>query len=206
MLRTHILELEKRQLNLSWAKTQTSILCVNPVEIFSTKIVALLTRTATRDLYDVYNMIKYKLFQGEDIRKLEKCVAFYSAISTEHAPSSYNLNNIKNITQHKIRTDLCPVLRNNEKFNLKEAQETIKTYFNKNINADEFTILFWKNFNNKIYKPELLFNGTELEKVKKTSNGHMEMHGKKFANNLLTNLFTSFQEHLCQANPKHYAK
>ena len=166
MLRTHILCLEKRQLNLSWIKTQTDILCVNTIEIFSTKIVALLTRAAARDLYDVYNMIKFKLFQGEDINKLEKCVAFYSAISTEHAPLGYNLDNIENITQHKIRTDLYPVLKNNEKFNLREVQEKIKTYFNENIHADELTVLFWKSFNNKIYKPELLFNGTELERVK----------------------------------------
>lgn len=166
MLRTHALELQRRELNLPWLVKQTSVLCVNPIEIYATKIVALLTRTAARDLYDVYSMIQNQVFQGDDLKKLGKCVAFYSAISAEHAPLKYELENIDSIKMQKIKTDLYPVLRNSERFNLKNTQEIIKAYLNENLEVDENVNTFWENFNNGIYMPELLFDGLELEKVK----------------------------------------
>ena len=142
------------------------MLCVNPIEIFGTKIVALLTRAAARDLYDVYNMIQYRLFKGDDLKELEKCVAFYSAVSAEHAPTGYRLDNIDSITMQKIKTDLYPVLRNSERFNLKNTQEIIKIYLMDNFRTNENIIEFWNSFNKGIYKPELLFDGLELERVK----------------------------------------
>ena len=166
MLRTHALELQKRQISLQWLLDPINVLCVNPIEIFGTKIVALLTRAAARDLYDVYNMIQYRLFKGDDLKELEKCVAFYSAVSAEHAPTGYRLDNIDSITMQKIKTDLYPVLRNSERFNLKNTQEIIKTYIMDNFLTNENIIEFWNGFNKGIYKPELLFDGLELERVK----------------------------------------
>ena len=166
MLRTHALELQKRQINLQWLSDPINVLCVNPIEIFGTKIVALLTRAAARDLYDVYNMIQYRLFKGDDLKELEKCVAFYSAVGAEHAPTGFRLDNIDSITMQKIKTDLYPVLRNSERFNLKNTQEIIKTYIMDNFLTNENIIEFWNGFNKGIYKPELLFDGLELERVK----------------------------------------
>lgn len=166
MLRTHALKLQRQQLNLPWATNATSILCVNPVEIFATKVVALLTRAAARDLYDVYSMVQHQLFVGEELNKLKRCVAFYSAVGAQYAPLEYNLNNIDSISVQKIKTDLYPVLRNSERFNLKETQELVKTYIIDNFQVNEKTITFWESFNKGIYKPELLFNGIELERVK----------------------------------------
>lgn len=165
MLRTHILELQRRQLNLAWMQP-TAILCVNPIEIYGTKIVALLTRTAARDLYDVYSMIRHQLFKGEDLKELVKCTAFYSAVGAQHAPKEYELDNIDTITTQKIKTDLYPVLRNSERFNLKNTQEIIKTYLMDNFQIDENTIIFWESFNKGLYRPELLFNDQQLERVK----------------------------------------
>lgn len=166
MLRTHALELQKRQINLQWLSDPINVLCVNPIEIFGTKIVALLTRAAARDLYDVYNMIQYRLFKGDDLKELEKCVAFYSAVGAEHAPTGFRLDNIDSITMQKIKTDLYPVLRNSERFNLKNTQEIIKIYLMDNFRTNENIIEFWNSFNKGIYKPELLFDGLELERVK----------------------------------------
>ena len=166
MLRTHALELQKRQINLQWLLDPINVLCVNPIEIFGTKIVALLTRAAARDLYDVYNMIQYRLFKGDDLKELEKCAAFYSAVGAEHAPTGFRLDNIDSITMQKIKTDLYPVLRNSERFNLKNTQEIIKTYIMDNFLTNENIIEFWNGFNKGIYKPELLFDGLELERVK----------------------------------------
>ena len=52
------------------------------LEIFAGKINALLSRTAPRDLYDVYNIIKAGFFQEKNERDmLRKAVVFYRAIS-----------------------------------------------------------------------------------------------------------------------------
>ena len=51
MLRSHILPVEKRTLKLPGADEVVKVLSVAPLEIFSSKTVALLSRTAPRDLY-----------------------------------------------------------------------------------------------------------------------------------------------------------
>ena len=53
MLRTHILPISRRPINLPWKEESLTVLSVNPLEIFGAKIVALLNRTAARDLYDI---------------------------------------------------------------------------------------------------------------------------------------------------------
>lgn len=62
MLRCHVLSTSRREVKLPWNQEQLTVLSVAPLEIFASKTVALLTRTAPRDLYDIYNMIRYGLF------------------------------------------------------------------------------------------------------------------------------------------------
>lgn len=94
MLRCHILEVQLRKINLPWQENNINVLCVNPIEIFATKIVALISRAAARDLYDVYNLIRFDLFNENEIDVLKKCVAFYSAVGAEKAPDDYYFQNI----------------------------------------------------------------------------------------------------------------
>lgn len=53
MLRCHVLPTARREVKLPWSKEILTVLSVAPVEIFASKIVALLTRTTPRDLYDI---------------------------------------------------------------------------------------------------------------------------------------------------------
>ena len=89
MLRCHVLPDVRRKVNLPWQTETTTILSVAPIEIFSAKIVALLSRTAPRDLYDIYNLQKFGLFDRTEETLLRKCVVFYSAIAGEKAPDHY---------------------------------------------------------------------------------------------------------------------
>ncbi len=45
-----------------WLDQELRVLCVHPIEIYGSKIVALLNRAAPRDLYDIYKMVEYELF------------------------------------------------------------------------------------------------------------------------------------------------
>ena len=66
MLRCHMLPIAHRKIKLDWLESELKVLSVAPIEIFSSKIVALLNRTAPRDLYDVHNMLKYGLFDESE--------------------------------------------------------------------------------------------------------------------------------------------
>ena len=61
MLRCHIFDVSRRMVKLPWLNQELTVLCVDPIEIFASKIVALMNRAAPRDLYDFHNMIHFGL-------------------------------------------------------------------------------------------------------------------------------------------------
>lgn len=157
MLRCHVLPVEKRKVKLPWSDEEVKVLSVAPIEIFSSKTVALLSRTAPRDLYDLHNMVRFGVI-GDDKKELyRKCVVFYSAISTEHPPKEFELNNIGNVTKMQIKRDLDPVLRKGKRFELNVVQEEVKNFLADVLVANDDEKMFWKNFSEGNYNPELIF-------------------------------------------------
>lgn len=169
MLRAHILPVSKRQVNLPWQKEPLTVLGVDPLEIFGAKIVALLSRTAARDLYDIFNLQKYGLFDKNEEPLLRKCVVFYSAIASEKAPECFSFDHIKQLSRQRIKTDLIPVLHRGEHFDLGTAQKKVMAYLKSFLlseNNSEFE--FWHSFNHQEYRPELLFSDDEfLDRIKR---------------------------------------
>lgn len=157
MLRCHVFPLAKRQVKLPWIKKDVNVLCLDPTEIFSSKIVALLSRTAPRDLYDIYNMQKYENPDENKKSLMRKCTVFYSAIARENAPEYFEFDNILKLDQHRIKTDLIPVLRSRENFNVKVAQEITIDYLKAFLIPEKDELDFWMEFNQKNYRPELIF-------------------------------------------------
>jgi predicted nucleotidyltransferase component of viral defense system len=162
MLRCHVLKIEKRRFESSWEPNGVSVLSLAPIEIFASKIIALINRTAPRDLYDIYNLVKLGLIDESDNPLLRKCVVFYSAISAESPPFEFQFNNIDQVTQNRIKTDLYPVLRNKDKFDLKTAQLQVKAWLEALLRLEDSEQEFLNTFRNKTYKPELLFESTEI--------------------------------------------
>ena len=67
MNRAHILETKKLEVSTDVFKDKhLTIHCLNPIEIYAAKICALLDRTTARDLFDVYTLSKYDLFDKEE--------------------------------------------------------------------------------------------------------------------------------------------
>lgn len=162
MLRCHVLPVSRRSVHLPWNDRELTVLSVDPLEIFSAKTVALLNRAAPRDLYDMFNMQKYGLFDETQERLFRKCVIFYAAIASETAPERFDLNGIGNISAQKIKTDLVPVLRRGERFDLASAQEQIKNYLNDILKPEDTELSFWRAFSEGTYQPELLFDDTDI--------------------------------------------
>lgn len=162
MLRCHVLETEQRHFESSWEPIGVSVLSVAPIEIFASKIVALINRTAPRDLYDIYNLVKFGLIDESEEPLLRKCVVFYSAIGAESPPFEFQFNMIDQVTQNRIKTDLYPVLRNKDKFDLKTAQMQVKAWLESLLKLEDNEQEFLDAFRNKTYQPELLFESTEI--------------------------------------------
>ena len=78
MLRCHVLPVARREVRLPWNEEKLTVFSVAPLEIFASKTVALLTRTAPRDLYDMHNMVKFGLFDERfDLEFVQKEVKDY---------------------------------------------------------------------------------------------------------------------------------
>lgn len=167
MLRSHVLPLERRMVNLPWSQERLTVYSVSPIEVFAAKTVALLSRTAPRDLYDMYNLAKCNMFNDEEKDMLRKCAVYYSAIAAERAPESFKLDNIGNLLALQIRRDLEPVLRHGEKFELNIAKQTVREYLSGILHPTAHEVDFWRQFNEGRYCPELIFkHAPEYENVK----------------------------------------
>lgn len=122
------------------------------------KISALLSRTAARDLYDVYNMVRYGLFDESQYPLLRKGVAFYAALSGDGVPRDFGADVVDRLTQHRIRTDLLPVLRRRDSFDLDSAKAEVKRFIRDLMVLTESEREFLTLLEKRVYRPDLLFD------------------------------------------------
>jgi len=161
MLRCHVFPVSRRAACLPWNEDKITVLSVDPMEIFSAKAVALINRSAARDLYDMFNLQKYGLFDESQEAVFKKCIMFYSAIASENIPEHFDFSRIGNISAQKIKTDLTPVLRRAELFDLPTAKAKVEEYL-RGILLPEDDLSFWSAFAKGEYKPDLLFDDSEI--------------------------------------------
>ena len=165
MLRCHFLPSEKRDARFPSKAFDFKISCINPIEIFSAKVVALLNRTTPRDLFDVFMLSQTDLLTSDDLKLLKKGVVFYSAKSSVSAPQSFEFSKIMRLNTRMIKTELIPVLRQ-AFFDLPEAQKQVLAFLESFLIPEKEDYEFWKLFNQKEYHPELIFSGEELRRIK----------------------------------------
>lgn len=162
MLRCHVLAPVQRTVNLPWLEQELTVLTVAPLEIYGSKIVALLNRTAPRDLYDINTMIEYGLFDKSQEPLLKKCVMFYNAIGSDNVPDRFHFEQIASVSQQRVKTDLIPVLRRGTWFDVRQAHEQVTDYLGKILTPDKQELSFWTFFSQKEYRPELLFQDADI--------------------------------------------
>ena len=134
---------------------------VAAMEIFAAKTNALISRAAARDLYDFCNMADMELFSGEgDI--FRKCIIFYATISTKDVNKDFDTSAIDSLVFSKIKSDLFPVLAAKDKFDLEGKKQQAKEYIEALMKPTEAEMDYMERFIAKEYKPELLFEDTEI--------------------------------------------
>jgi hypothetical protein len=141
---------------------------LSPVELFATKINALIGRSAARDIYDVYNMVKHQLFVSDEEKTLlRKATVFYLTVGSSRkdyaTPTEYTeFPQIDKIRFPQIRSQLLPVLSRSEHFDFVKAKNEVKDYLSKLLVLTESEKEYVREFNGKKYIPELLFEDKEM--------------------------------------------
>jgi len=166
-MRNHIYPLVKANINVDLLSA-VSIQSLTPLELFGSKIKALIERTAARDLYDVYGMINQSIFSGDELNALRKVVIFYLAVGGSYSPkTSYSFEAIDKLKFPQIRAHLIPVLRKSEHFDFEKAKRVVIEFLTNLLVLTDDEIKFVENFNNHLYTPELLFNSLDIvERIK----------------------------------------
>lgn len=162
-MRNHIYPLVKSKINVDFLPT-VEIQSLMPIELFGSKIKALIERTAARDLYDVYNMISHAVFSEEQLSDLRKVVLFYLAVGGSNPPQTEynNYDTIDKLNFSQIRANLIPVLRKSEHFDFETAKIKVKAFLSQLLVFTENEKLFVEEFNRHNYQPDLLFEDQEI--------------------------------------------
>ena len=167
MMRTHILEPLTRKTSVPFIE-EVDVYALSPLELFGSKIKALIERAAPRDMYDVNRMIQKKILKDNQMDMLRKIVVFYLAVGGKKRPEKeYSFERIQNIKFPQIRSTLIPVLKKTDKFDFEEAKASVVSFLSKLLTLGEAEKNFIDSFNQGEYKPEFLFDDSEIiERIK----------------------------------------
>lgn len=165
MNRVHILDTMKIELKTSiYQDKKLEINIVNPIEVYAAKICALLNRITARDLFDVYTLSKYDLFDEEEKKLLRKCFMLEYFAINNYSLEDLDAERIEKLSKQDIKTKLLPTLkdRNPRNSNVEDMKKDVKEYLKEILEIDDRVIEFESKFNNGIYRPELIFNNKQI--------------------------------------------
>jgi predicted nucleotidyltransferase component of viral defense system len=169
-LRSHVLDAEERPIITNHFSSEYKVKTLAPLEIYGSKINALLSRAAARDLYDARNMIHCGLFDESEEEMLRKCVVFYAAISAKdknNINKTFDTTAIDLITNQKIKRELLPVIKRKDDFELEAVKKLVKKYISDLMVLTKEEKEFLDKFEGGEYIPELLFDDKEiLDRIK----------------------------------------
>lgn len=158
--RCHILPLEKKRILTKGIVEDFEILTLNTIELYASKINALLSRATPRDLYDVSAMIENDVIT--DTKLLRKCLVFYNAIGGDYDIQGLDYKNVERLDYRKYKTQLKPVISKNDKFDIEKAKEIVIPYVKDLLVLTDGEKEFLSKLKEKVYTPELLFESEEI--------------------------------------------
>lgn len=167
MNRVHILETKQLKITTDiFEDKQLEIHCIHPIEIYAAKLCALLSRTTARDLFDVYTLSKYDLFDKEEKQLLKQCFMLEYIAVNNYKLEDLDIERIEKLEKQDIKTKLLPTLkdRNPRKSNVVEMKQAVRKYLKDILIVDDNTKEFYDKFQKGIYQPELLFDNEEIIK------------------------------------------
>ncbi len=165
--RCHILEAVDTHVSIPFL-SDVKVRSLSPVELFATKINALIGRSAARDIYDVYNMVRHQVFSSiEEQTLLRKATVFYLTVGSSRKNNDtlteyVDFPQIDKIHFSQIRSQLLPVLRRSDHFDFEKAKVEVKDFLKSLLVLTDSEKEYIQNFNNRKYLPELLFEDKDI--------------------------------------------
>ena len=157
-MRCHLLPTEIKPIKLRGFEN-VNVRTLALVELYASKVKALLERGAARDLFDVHNMIRHQVISDEQKPMLRKGVVFYSAVGGNAKPiATYSLRPVERLQFKQIRATLLPVLKKD----LESVKHEVSCYIEDLMLLSDNETLFIERFANHEYQPELLFEDKEI--------------------------------------------
>lgn len=160
-MRSHILPLEYKMLDLVVINDPFWVLTVSKVEIYAGKINALLSKNQIRDLYDTYQMINKKMLDSKEIEILKNIVLFYRYIQNE--TMEFNDDFQSKFSYRSYKRDLLPVINKRDPFNLIDAINTVFNFIKLITNYDEKQKDFIKSLEFNEPRLDLLFENETMK-------------------------------------------
>ena len=158
--RKHVLPLNAKPIKTPVAESEVNVKVLSACELYGSKIAALIGRCKPRDIYDVYGLIKNGFV--EDKEMLKKCTILYNCIGGDASICDLSLDILDGVTDRDINRQLKPMLNKNDHFKKDVIIVSIKQYLQDLLVFSDKEKEFVKEFANKNYRPELLFEDKEI--------------------------------------------
>lgn len=166
-MRMHVLPPEIREIACDCLPSGYKVNSLAAIEIFGSKISALVDRAAARDLYDVNNMLLFGLFDETEHELLRKCAVLYSVLASSTLTAGFQVSRVDELTSRRIRTDLLPVIRRTERFSFESAKARVTRFLRDLMMLTPREREFVTRFADGDYRPELLFdNAAIVERIR----------------------------------------
>lgn len=147
-----------------------SILALNKIELYGSKIAALIGRTTARDVFDVFQLINNNIILDNELDMLKKCSIFYLLTSNEFQPLGelFDLfkKNMENISFNVIRRNLVPVLHVGERIDIGTFKQSVIQFTETLFELTEDEQKYIDSFNAGEYNPGLLFDKEIADRIK----------------------------------------
>jgi predicted nucleotidyltransferase component of viral defense system len=147
-----------------------SVLALNKIELYGSKIAALIGRTTARDVFDVFQLINDKILLGNELEMLKKCSIFYLLTSNEFQPLGDLLNqfkkNMENMSFSAIKRNLIPLLHVGETIDINVFIQTVNQFIETLFELTEAEQKYIDFFNAGEFNPELLFDKAIANRLK----------------------------------------
>ena len=170
MHRVHVLEIKDIKVSTDVFKNRhLTIRCIHPIEIYAAKICALLSRATARDLYDVYILSKYELFDDEEKKLLKQCFMLEYIAVYNYNLKDMDIERIEKLERQDIKTKLLPTLkdRNPRRSDVDEMKQAVREYLRDILVVDDNIKEFYNKVKKGIYQPELIFEDKKIiERIK----------------------------------------
>lgn len=149
-MRVHVLPIIEMPIQTDFLERSFPIKVLSPLELFGSKINALIGRRAARDLYDIDNMIYFGTFDESELPMLKKCFLFYFAVgSSKEYDTTFDLSGIDSLNWSKIKQTLLPMLRRSEHFDLEVSKKRVKGFLSELLVLDSKEKEFLQRFKDK---------------------------------------------------------